>query len=159
MDCIGIDEILSTTVMYEGFFNYNEFFKISKDSIHKVLSIANKYKNYCSALDLDKNEVYLKNIGDSFSREFIYKFTDYISIDKIKYLAKGRDVIYYEIYEIVDFENEIDRLILFGSYTGNDQEFIEIFLNGVSVKNIKLKLVNKNNIWPNSSEIIFEKDT
>lgn len=159
MDCIGIDEILSTTVMYEGFFNYNEFFKISKDSIHKVLSIANKNKNYCSGLDLDKNEVYLKNIGDSFSREFIYKFTDYISIDKIKYLAKGRDVIYYEIYEIVDFENEIDRLILFGSYTGNDQEFIEIFLNGVSVKNIKLKLVNKNNIWPNSSEIIFEKNT
>ena len=52
---------------------------------------------------------------------------------------------------------EIDRLILFGSYAGNDEEFIEIFLNGVSVKNIKIKLVNKSNIWPNSSEIIFEK--
>ena len=157
MNCIEIDEILSTTVLYEGFFNYNEFFKISKDSIHKILSIVNKHKNYCSDSDLDKKEVYLKNIGDSFSRDFIYKFNDYISINKIKYLSYGRELMYYEIYEIIDFEKEIDRLILFGSYAGNDEEFIEIFLNGVSVKNIKIKLVNKSNIWPNSSEIIFEK--
>ena len=58
MNCIEIDEILSTTVLYEGFFNYNEFFKISKDSIHKILSIVNKHKNYCSDSDLDKKEVY-----------------------------------------------------------------------------------------------------
>lgn len=157
MDCIGIDEILSTTVLYEGFFNYNEFFKISKESINKILYIANKYKSHYSDLHLNKNEVYLKNIGDSFSREFIYKFNEYIAIDKIKYPSHGRELMYYEIYEIIDFENEVDKLILFGSYTGNDEKFIEIFLNGVSVKNIKIKLANKNNIWPNSSEIIFEK--
>ncbi|MCR1952350.1 MULTISPECIES: hypothetical protein [Clostridium] len=157
MDCIGIDEILSTTVLYEGFFNYNEFFKISKESINKILYIANKYKSHCSDLDLNKNEVYLKSIGDSFSREFIYKFNEYISIDKIKYSSQGRELMYYEVYEIIDFENEIDKLILFGSYTGNNEDFIEIFLNGVSLKNIKIKLANKTNIWPNSSEIIFEK--
>lgn len=95
MNCIEIDEILSTTVLYEGFFYYNEFFKISKDSIHKILSIVNKYKSYCSDSDLDKKEVYLKNIGDSFSREFIYKFNDYISINKIKYPSYGRELMYY----------------------------------------------------------------
>lgn len=158
MDCIEIDEILSTTVLYEGFFNYNEFFKISKEKVNKLLSIANKHKGCYEDSNMDNKELFVKKIRDSFSREFIYKFNDYISINKIKYPSFGRELMYYEVYEIVDFENEIDRLMLFGSYTGNNKEFIEIFLNGVSVKNIKLKLVNKNNIWPNSSEIIFEKD-
>ncbi|WP_411168713.1 hypothetical protein ACH36K_16645 [Clostridium sp. MB05] len=158
MSCIEIDEVLSTTVLYEGFFNYNEFFKISKEKIHKLLSIASKYnEDYCSDSDLEKNEVYLKNVKNCFSREFRYKFNDYISINKIKYSSFNREVSYYEIYEIVDEENDIDKLILFGSYTGNNKNFIEIFLNGALVKNIKIKLVSKKNIWPNSSEIIFEK--
>ncbi|EOR27816.1 hypothetical protein A500_02636, partial [Clostridium sartagoforme AAU1] len=67
------------------------------------------------------------------------------------------ELIYYEIYEILDYQNDIERLILFGSYIGKDKDFIEIFLNGVKVKNIKIKLVNKRNIWPSPSEIIFEK--
>ena len=157
MDCISVDDILSTTVLYEGFFNYNEFFKISKESVKRFLSITNKYKDNCMNSDLEKKEIYLEDSNEHFSREFIYKFNDYVKINKMKYSSFNRELIYYEIYEILDFKNDIERLILFGSYIGKDKDFIEIFLNEVKVKNIKIKLVNKMNVWPSPSEIIFEK--
>ena len=162
MDCIIIDEILSTTVLYEGFFNYNEFFKISKERIHKLLFIADKHKDYEKSSNIENSEVYLKNVEgveSAFSREYIYKFIDYVSINKIKYSSLNRELNYYEVYEVIDRENDIDKLILFGRYTGNDKDFFEIFLNGIILKEIKIKLVSKKNAWPNSSEIIFEKNS
>ena len=43
MNCIEVENILSTTVVYEDFFYCNEFLKLSSNNINKLKEIENKY--------------------------------------------------------------------------------------------------------------------
>ena len=154
MDCIEIDDILSTTVVYEGFFNYSEFFKISSDSIDKLKKIANKYTERENTFDIDNEEtIYLKKHYNSYSREYIYKFKDYVSIKNIVYPLSGSDVIGCEIIDLSD--NKEEEIIPIN--VNKDSKKLEILLNN-KFKDIKLKVKSKNNIFPKNQEIKIIKD-
>lgn len=76
MNCIEIDDILSTTVLYEGFSDYSEVLEFSKDSMKKLKEIANKYKNdYENNIIYNENYIYLDNDINLYLREFVYRFT------------------------------------------------------------------------------------
>ena len=151
MNCIEIDDILSTTVLYEGFFCYSDVFKFSKDSVNKLKEITNKYKKDQDTYVIDnENDIYLKNDDNSYLREFVYRFKSFISINKIVYPLFNYDDI---SYEIIDLSNGHERVILSGKKINVDRKNAEINLNGIKVNYIKLRIKSKKNIWPKISEI------
>ena len=152
MNCVSVEYIISTTVQYESFFNFNEFLKFSKRSVDIFLAISKNHKikeNYCI---LEEN--HLKDFNQVFYREFTYNFNKEILINKIKYPSINKDFTYYEIYEV---NEEEEKLILFGSYLKEEKNFFEIFLNDKKVQNIRIKLISKKNNWPRIKDIVFEK--
>ncbi|WP_300386744.1 hypothetical protein [Clostridium sp.] len=152
MNCVSVEDIVSTTVQYESFFNFDEFLKISKKSIDIFLSITKGHKikkKYCNV-----ENCFLKNFENVFFREFTYKFNKDILINKIKYPSINKEFTYYEIYEV---KKDKDELILFGSYVKEEKGFFEILLNERKVNNIKIKLISKKDSWPKVKDIIFEK--
>ena len=157
MGCIGIDNILSTTVFHEDFLGDSEVIKFSKASINKLKEIANKYKENNDTFNIhNKDTIYLINDNNSYSREFIYKFTNYISIEKLVYPLVSYDVI---SYEIIDLSDSNERLILYSEETYKDIEEIEIKLKNIRVNHIKLIIRSKKNIWPKVSEIQIIEST
>lgn len=117
---------------------------------HEILSTAVLYDSGISC----NNSLYKDK--DCFSRKFIYRFGEHISIDNIKYPVVDKEITYYEIYEVT--ETNKDELIFVGLFTSKQKSpLVEIFLNGINVKDIKIYIKNKTNLWPDSSEIIFEK--
>lgn len=151
MNCIEINDILSTTVLYEGFFCYSEVFKFSKDSMNKLKEIANKYKsNYDTNIIDNENYIYLDNDNNLYLREFIYRFTTPISIEKLIYPLVNYDTI---SYEIIDLSDDSEKLILSSEEINRDSENIEIKLNNIEVDGIKLRIKSKQNLWPKISQI------
>lgn len=152
MNCVSVEDIVSTTIQYESFFNFNEFLKFSKRSIEVFLAISKNHKikeRYCN---LEGN--YLKSFNQVFYREFTYNFNKDMLINKIKYPSVNKDFMYYEVYEVKEDEEE---LILFGSYLKEEKGFFEIFLDSKKMKNIRIKLISKKNSWPKIDDIVFEK--
>lgn len=143
MECIEIDNILSTTVVYEDFFNYNEFFKTSRDTINKLKEIENKYAN----ID-NKENMYLKNNDDLYLRKFIYKFKEYVSIKNILYPLENNDI---HSIEVVDLSNNIEEKIMVIDINNNSGK-VDISLNR-KCKAIELRVKNKNNVFPLIDEI------
>lgn len=151
MNCIEINDILSTTVLYEGFFCYSEVFKFSKDSMNKLKEIANKYKsNYDTNIIDNENYIYLDKDNNLYLREFIYRFTNPISIEKLIYPLVNYDII---SYEIIDLSDNSEKLILSSEVINRDSENIEIKLNNIEVDGIKLRIKSKQNLWPKISQI------
>ena len=154
MNCVSVEDIISTTVQYESFFNFNEFLKFSKRSVNIFLAIAKNHKTKENYYNLEEN--HLKDFNKVFYREFTYNFNKDMLINKIKYPSINKDFTYYEIYELKEEEEE-EKLILFGSYLKEEKDFFEIFLNDKKVKNIRIKLISKKNSWPRTKDIVFEK--
>ena len=163
MNCIEIDDILSTTVLYEGFSDYSEVLEFSKDSMKKLKEIANKYKNdyednipYSILLTdenniiYNENYIYLDNDINLYLREFVYRFTTSITIEKLIYPLVNYDVI---SYKIIDLSDDSENLILSSEEINRDSENIEIKLNNIEVDGIKLKIKSKKNLWPKIPQI------
>ena len=144
MNCIEIDDILSTTVLYEGFSDYSEVLEFSKDSMKKLKEIANKYKNdYENNIIYNENYIYLDNDINLYLREFVYRFTTSITIEKLIYPLVNYDVI---SYKIIDLSDDSENLILSSEEINRDSENIEIKLNNIEVDGIKLKIKSKKNL-------------
>lgn len=143
MNCIEVENILSTTVVYEDFFYYNGIFKISSESINKLKEIENKYT------DRDNKErLNLKNSNNSYCRNFIYRFKDYVLIKNILYPLENKGI---NVIEVVDLSNNNEEKIM--SINIKDQsEKIDILLNR-KCKAIELRVENKNNVFPLIEEI------
>lgn len=151
MNCIKIEDIPSTTVLYEGFFCYSEFFKFSEESINNLKEIANKYKKIDNDLNIDnENCLYLNNDNDLYLREFEYKFKHYIVIEKLIYPLANYDAV---SYEIIDLSNKNEVLILSSKEINKDRDNIEIILKNIKVNHIKLRIKSRSNIWPKVSDI------
>ena len=151
MNCIEIDDILSTTVLYEGFSDYSEVLEFSKDSMKKLKEIANKYKNdYENNIIYNENYIYLDNDINLYLREFVYRFTTSITIEKLIYPLVNYDVI---SYKIIDLSDDSENLILSSEEINRDSENIEIKLNNIEVDGIKLKIKSKKNLWPKIPQI------
>lgn len=151
MNCIEIDDILSTTVLYEGFSDYSEVLEFSKDSMKKLKEIANKYKNdYENNIIYNENYIYLDNDINLYLREFVYRFTTSITIEKLIYPLVNYDVI---SYKIIDLSDDSENLILSSEEINRDSENIEIKLNNIEVDGIKLKIKSKKNLWPKIPKI------
>ena len=151
MNCIEIDDILSTTVLYEGFSDYSEVLEFSKDSMKKLKEIANKYKNdYENNIIYNENYIYLDNDSNLYLREFVYRFTTSITIEKLIYPLVNYDVI---SYEIIDLSDDSENLILSSEEINRDSENIEIKLNNIEVDGIKIKIKSKKNLWPKIPQI------
>ncbi|WP_294170071.1 hypothetical protein [uncultured Clostridium sp.] len=151
MNCIEIDDILSTTVLYEGFSDYSEVLEFSKDSMKKLKEIANKYKNdYENNIIYNENYIYLDNDINLYLREFVYRFTTSITIEKLIYPLVNYDVI---SYKIIDLSHDSEKLILSSEEINRDSENIKIKLNNIEVNGIKLKIKSKKNLWPKIPQI------
>ncbi|MDY4251627.1 MULTISPECIES: hypothetical protein [unclassified Clostridium] len=151
MNCIEIDDILSTTVLYEGFSDYSEVLEFSKDSMKKLKEIANKYKNdYENDIIYNENYIYLDNDINLYLREFVYRFTTSITIEKLIYPLVNYDII---SYEIIDLSHDSEKLILSSEEINRDSENIKIKLNNIEVNGIKLKIKSKKNLWPKIPQI------
>ena len=151
MNCIEIDDILSTTVLYEGFSDYSEVLEFSKDSMKKLKEIPNKYKNdYENNIIYNENYIYLDNDINLYLREFVYRFTTSITIEKLIYPLVNYDVI---SYKIIDLSDDSENLILSSEEINRDSENIEIKLNNIEVDGIKLKIKSKKNLWPKIPQI------
>ena len=142
MNCIEIDEIFSTTVLYEGVFDYINVFKFSKGSIYKLKQIADKYETNNDTFNNNKNYIYL--------REFIYKFNSSISIDKIIYPVSNKDFI---SYEVIDLSNSCEKVIMSHDEIVTNNSEIEINFKSIKSNYIKLRFKSKINIWPEISDI------
>lgn len=154
MDSIEINNILSTTVLYEGFVYYSNVFKFSNDSINKLKKIAYKYKDYDANIIENEEYRYLEN-DNSYLREFTYRFTNFISVEKLIYPFVINDTI---SYEIIDLSGDKERLIVSSEDVNINNESIEIRLNNIKVNYIKVRVKSKNNIWPKISEIKIIKN-
>lgn len=143
MNCIEVENILSTTVVYEDFFYCNEFLKLSSNNINKLKEIENKYA------DRDNKErLNLKNTNNSYCRNFIYKFKDYILIKNILYPLKNKGI---NVIEVVDLSNNNEEKIM-SINIKNQSEKIDILLNR-KCNAIELRVKNKNNVFPLIEEI------
>ena len=87
MSFIELDDILSTSVLYDGYCNYNEFFRIHKSSINDLFNKSYAYNNKL------------------YTREFLYKFTNTFTINKVALPITKGDIISYEIYNVMDSSN------------------------------------------------------
>lgn len=143
MNCIEVENILSTTVVYEDFFYCNEFLKLSSNNINKLKEIENKYA------DRDNKErLNLKNTNNSYCRNFIYKFKDYVLIKNILYPLENKEV---SVIEVVDLSNNNEEKIM-SINIKNQSEKIDILLNR-KCNAIELRVKNKNNVFPLIEEI------
>lgn len=154
MDSIEINDILSTTVLYEGFVYYSNVFKFSNDSINKLKKIAYKYKDYDANIIENEEDRYLEN-DNSYLREFTYRFTNFISVEKLIYPFVINDTI---SYEIIDLSGDKEKLIVSSEDVNINNESIEIRLNNIKVNYIKVRVKSKNNIWTKISEIKIIKN-
>jgi len=154
VDSIEINDILSTTVLYEGFAYYSNVFNFSNDSINKLKKIAYKYKDYDANTMENEEDTYLEN-DNSYLREFTYKFTSFISIEKLIYPSVNNDII---SYEVIDLSGDKEILILSSENVNINNENIEIRLNNIKVNYIKVRIKSKNNIWPKVSDIKIIKN-
>lgn len=143
MNCIEVENILSTTVVYEDFFYCNEFLKLSSNNINKLKEIENKYA------DRDNKErLNFKNTNNSYCRNFIYKFKDYILIKNILYPLKNKGI---NVIEVVDLSNNNEEKIM-SINIKNQSEKLDILLNR-KCNAIELRIKNKNNVFPLIEEI------
>lgn len=143
MDYIEVKNILSTTVVYEDFSYYNEFLKLSSNNINKLKEIENKYT------DIDNKErLNLKNCNNSYCRNFIYRFKDYVLIKNILYPLKNKGI---NIIEVVDLSNNNEEKIMTININDNTEK-LYILLNR-KCNAIELRVKNKNNIFPLIEEI------
>ncbi len=148
MNCIGVDYIVSTTVLYEGFSGYNGVLKFPRDNINKLREIVNRYKNHSDNLiAIEEETLYL--------REFIYKFNSNVSIEKIIYPLGNYDII---SYEIIDLSNRNEKLISSMEEVKSDNEELEVLLNNINVSSIKLRIKSRKNIWPKVTQIQIVKE-
>lgn len=154
MEYVEVDDILSTLIVYEGFFYNNDAFKMSKDSINKIEEISNKYANKHNVFHRDNEEfTYLERENNTYSRAFIYEFKDYILIKKIVYPVGENEVFSFEVLELL--ENGEERLLStdINKYSNN----LDISLNN-KAKSIKLIIRCRNNEFPKIKEIKILKD-
>ncbi len=137
MKCIGIENVISTTIVYEDFFYYNEFLKVSNDSVNKLKEIENKYT--------DKDN---KKNNNLYLRKFIYRFKDYILIKSIIYPLESKNI---KSIEVIDLSNNVEEKIMEINANNYDQK-VDILLNR-RYRAIELRVKSKNNIFPMSEEI------
>lgn len=149
MECVEVDDILSTLVVYEGFLGNNDAFKISKDSINKIEEISNKYTEKNNIFNSDNEEfICLERNNASYSRAFIYEFKNYILVKKIVYPVRDNYIFSCEVVELLENEEEKNLSI----NINKDSDNIYISLNN-KVKSIKLIIRCKNNEFPKIKEI------
>lgn len=141
MNCVEINDIVSTYVQSESTFNYEELFIMSNKKLMSFLDIKKKHEEIYGLSNNESNE-------NSFYREFNYKFRDYIDIGKIifsdEYIIKG-----FEIYNI---ENEGNKTLISSSEIkkSNGKVLIDV---GLKVKGLCIRLESKRNLWPKLDEI------
>lgn len=138
MGFIELDDILSTSVLYDGNYNYSEFFKIYKSSIN---SLFNKSCDYNNKL---------------YTREFLYKFKNTFIISKIALPITKGDIISYEIYNVMDSFNNED-IIAKAQNVFMEEDELEINLNNIELNNIKIKISSRIDIYPRTDEILIIK--
>ncbi len=98
----------------------------------------------------NESYIYLDKDNNLYLREFIYRFTTSVSIEKIIYPLVNYDII---SYEIIDLSDDSENLILSSEEINRDSENIEIKLNNIEVDGIKLKIKSKKNLWPKIPQI------
>ncbi|MGN0025968.1 MAG: hypothetical protein ACI33I_03060, partial [Clostridium sp.] len=98
----------------------------------------------------NESYIYLDKDNNLYLREFIYRFTTSVSIEKLIYPLVNYDVI---SYEIIDLSDDSENLILSSEEINRDSENIEIKLNNIEVDGIKLKIKSKKNLWPKIPQI------
>lgn len=137
MGFIELDDILSTSVLYDGYCNYSEIFKIHKPSINRLLNKSGDYNN--------------KN-----TREFLYKFRNTFTINKLTLPITKGDIISYEIYNAMDsFNNE--NIITKAQNVFMEEDELEINLNNIELNNIKIRISSRRDIYPRTDEILIIK--
>lgn len=137
MGFIELDDILSTSVLYDGYCNYSEIFKIHKPSINSLLNRSGDYNN--------------KN-----TREFLYKFRNTFTINKLTLPITKGDIISYEIYNDMDsFNNE--NIITKAQNVFMEEDELEINLNNIELNNIKIRISSRRDIYPRTEEILIIK--
>lgn len=138
MGFIELDDILLTSVLYDGYCNYSEFFKIRKPSSNSLLNKSYDYSNKFNA------------------REFIYKFKNTFRINKIALPITKGDIISYEIYNVKDSFN-IESIITKAQNIFMEENELEINLNNIELDNIKIRISSRRDIYPRTEEILIIK--
>ena len=98
----------------------------------------------------NESYIYLDKDNNLYLREFIYRFTTSVSIEKIIYPLVNYDII---SYEIIDLSHDSEKLILSSEEINRDSENIKIKLNNIEVNGIKLNIKSKKNLWPKIPQI------
>lgn len=138
MSFIELDDILSTSVLYDGYCNYSEIFKIHKPSINSLLNKSNDYNNKL------------------YTREFLYKFRNTFTINKVTFPITKGDIISYEIYNVIDLFNN-ENIITKSQNISMEEDELEINLNNIELDNIKIRIISRRNIYPRADEILIIK--
>ncbi|MBS4804590.1 MAG: hypothetical protein KH005_06875 [Clostridium sp.] len=138
MSFIELDDILSTSVLYDGYCNYNEFFRIHKSSINDLFNKSYAYNNKL------------------YTREFLYKFTNTFTINKVALPITKGDIISYEIYNVMDSSNN-ENIITKAKNVFMKEEELEINLNNIELDNIKIRISSRRDIYPRTDEILIIK--
>lgn len=138
MSFIELDDILSTSVLYDGYCNYNEFFRIHKSSINDLFNKSYAYNNKL------------------YTREFLYKFTNTFTINKVSLPITKGDIISYEIYNVMDSSNN-ENIITKAKNVFMKEEELEINLNNIELDNIKIRISSRRDIYPRTDEILIIK--
>ncbi|TGY43244.1 hypothetical protein E5347_00080 [Clostridium sartagoforme] len=138
MSFIELDDILSTSVLYDGYCNYSEIFKIHKPSINSLLNKSNDYNNKL------------------YTREFLYKFRNTFTINKVTFPITKGDIISYEIYNVIDLFNN-ENIITKAQNISMEEDELEINLNNIELDNIKIRIISRRNIYPRADEILIIK--
>lgn len=138
MSFIELDDILSTSVLYDGYCNYSEIFKIHKPSINSLLNKSNDYNNKL------------------YTREFLYKFRNTFTINKVTLPTTKGDIISYEVYNVIDsFNNE--NIITKAQNIFMEEDELEINLNNIELDNIKIRITSRRDIYQRADEILIIK--
>ena len=136
MSSIELDDILSTSVLYDGYCNYSEIFKIHKPSINSLLNKSNDYNNKL------------------YTREFLYKFRNTFTINKVTLPITKGDIISYEIYNVIDLFNN-ENIITKSQNISMEEDELEINLNNIELDNIKIRITSRRNLYPRVDEILI----
>ncbi|VYU50253.1 hypothetical protein [Clostridium tertium] len=139
MNFIELDEILSTTLLHDGFCNYSGFLKLSKSSIDALLNTAYDNEEKLSG------------------KEFLYKFTNTFTINRIKLPVTKGDIMSYEIFNVIDSLNDKENIITKAKNTFIEKDHLEINLENIELDNIKIRITSKKNIYPGINEILIGK--
>ena len=136
MSSIELDDILSTSVLYDGYCNYSEIFKIHKPSINSLLNKSNDYNNKL------------------YTRDFLYKFRNTFTINKVTLPITKGDIISYEIYNVIDLFNN-ENIITKSQNISMEEDELEINLNNIELDNIKIRITSRRNLYPRADEILI----